>query len=282
LRPDRQSLDGEDLVQDVLLRVFGQLGKLDPDVAHPRAYLIRAATHLWIDRLRRAGVERAHARAERERAPEDNEPDPAQKLALRDAASRLFLALAPQERAAVLLKDVLDFSLEESAAMLQTSVGAVKAALHRGRTRLREAERQPEPARASSELVEHFVDALARKDFDALRALCRADVTVELVGGVVIDGYEQGKTAFEHAHWSMSGPEFPSDPRWEVAYYEGEPIALGFRTRNGKEGLNEVWRLVPGEGGLSHVRLYCFTPDTLHTLAKELGLRALRRPYRSP
>lgn len=44
--------DGEDLVQEALLRVFGQLGKLDPDLErleHPRAYLARTATRIWID-----------------------------------------------------------------------------------------------------------------------------------------------------------------------------------------------------------------------------------------
>jgi len=40
------------------------------------------------------------------------------------------------ERATVLLKDVFDFSLEETASALDTTVGAVKAALHRGRAKL--------------------------------------------------------------------------------------------------------------------------------------------------
>ncbi|GHI28032.1 hypothetical protein Shyd_94030 [Streptomyces hydrogenans] len=44
--------------------------------------------------------------------------------------------LAPQERAAVVLKDVFDLPLKEIAAMLSTTEGAVKAALHRGRGRL--------------------------------------------------------------------------------------------------------------------------------------------------
>ena len=34
--------DGEDLAQDTLLRVFGQLGKINADLAHPRAFLIRS------------------------------------------------------------------------------------------------------------------------------------------------------------------------------------------------------------------------------------------------
>ena len=54
------AFEGEDLVQEALLRVFGQLGKLDADVAkleHPRAYLVRTATRIWIDAQRRRGRE---------------------------------------------------------------------------------------------------------------------------------------------------------------------------------------------------------------------------------
>jgi RNA polymerase sigma-70 factor, ECF subfamily len=56
--------------------------------------------------------------------------------------------VAPQERAAVVLKEVFDFTLEQIAEVLSTTVGAVKSALHRGRARLEEV---PEhTARASS------------------------------------------------------------------------------------------------------------------------------------
>src|SRR5262245_47566352 len=50
--------DGEDLVQDTLVRVFSLLGKIDAQLENPRAYLIRTATNLWIDRARRAALEK--------------------------------------------------------------------------------------------------------------------------------------------------------------------------------------------------------------------------------
>ena len=55
----------------------------------------------------------------------------------RPAARRLFEELHPQERAAILMKEVFELSLEETAAMLHTTVGAVKSALSRARGRLR-------------------------------------------------------------------------------------------------------------------------------------------------
>lgn len=54
--------DGEDLLQDTLVRVFSLLGKSD---ANPRAYLVRTATDLWIDRVRRAAREQAALQLER-------------------------------------------------------------------------------------------------------------------------------------------------------------------------------------------------------------------------
>jgi RNA polymerase sigma-70 factor (ECF subfamily) len=271
--------DGEDLAQDVLLRVFGQLGKLNADVERPRAYLLRTATNLWIDHLRRAGVERAHAEAE---AAEPAPPaaDASQVVDVRAAANSLFLALAPQERAAVLLADVLDLSLEETASMLKTTVGAVKAALSRGRARLKAAAAAPASGFSTPrDVVDRFVAALTAKDFDAIRALCLADVTVDMVGGANFDGYEAGKTTVEFAHMVMPG--MGDAPSWRVALYQGEPIAIGLRTLDGVEGLNEVWRFELGDGGVSRLRLYCFTPDALAAVAAELGIPALRKPYRS-
>ena len=201
--------DGEDLVQDALLRVFGQLGRLDADLGNPRGYLLRTATHLWIDRLRRR---------ERERAlPIEDAaalPSPAQAAEVRGAMGTLLSQLAPRERAAVLLKDVFDLSLEETASVLQTSVGAVKAALHRGRGRLENADREA-PAGGplpSPEIVDRFVKAMTVKDIDGLRALCSADVSIELVGGAEFDGFENGKMFFEHAHFVM--PQLGFGLRW--------------------------------------------------------------------
>lgn len=274
--------DGEDLLQDVLLRVFGQLGKSGADLIHPRAYLVRTATNLWVDRLRRANLERAYVAAEGAEPPQDT-PPASQVVDVRAAAHALFLTLAPRERAAVLLSDVLDFSLQETANVLKTTVGAIKAALHRGRSRLRTANAAPPAASLiPREWVDRFVAALSNRDVDAIRALCLAGVTVDMVGGATFDGFEASKITFHYAHVVDLALGFGEDPHWRVAEYLGEPIAVGFRTLDGVEGLNEIWRLELGEGGVTKLRLYCFSPDVLAAVARDLGVPALRRPYLSP
>ena len=118
------------------------------EVPNRRAWLFRVASNLWIDRVRRA-------RLDAQVHPEPDAPaiDP---RAAREAAGTLLSELSPQERAAVVLKDVLDFSLEEITDALSTSVGAVKAALHRGRGRL--ATPSEQPARAPSANAGSYVE----------------------------------------------------------------------------------------------------------------------------
>jgi len=286
--------DGEDLVQEALLRVFGQLGKLDADLErleHPRAYLVRTATRIWIDQRRRAAREREVLEVER-REGEGGAAGGASRIGnpgrapeVREAAGQLLAQLAPRERAAVLMKDVLDLSLEETARVLHTTVAAVKAALQRGRGRLDDAEQStpptgPLPSRA---LVERFLHALSNKDLETLQAICSADLCVELVGGVDMDGFERARPFFEHAHFVMPELGFGENPRWELAEYLGETLVLGFRTLDGVEGLNEVHRLEERDGKIAHVRCYCFCADTLRIVSEHLGTKELpRRRYRSP
>ena len=239
--------DGEDLMQDTLVRVFSMLGKIDANLENPRAYLIRTATNLWIDRVRRSAREQAILALE---TPEQSTP-PDTAAEQRDAARTLFQSLHPQERAAILMKDVFDLSLEETAAMLRTSVGAVKSALYP----------RPRPARSKTparqfdapppEIVDHFMKALADKDMETMRALCSDDLTVELVGGAQGDGWEQNRNFFTHAHMTMPALGFGLTPNWKTVDYDGERVVLGFRTLDGVEGLNEVHRLEVGEAASS-------------------------------
>ena len=68
-----------------------------------------------------------------------------------------------------MLKDLFDLSLEETAVVLETSVGAVKSALHRGRERLRSGD-APASRRnlPSVELVDRFAELVTASDREGL------------------------------------------------------------------------------------------------------------------
>jgi RNA polymerase sigma-70 factor (ECF subfamily) len=282
--------DAEDLVQDTMLRGFGTLGRIAEPVRNPRAYLLRTATHLWIDWLRRRQRERAalsecalEAGDAASRAPSGE---------LHDAGRRLLQHLAPRERAAVLLKDVFDLDLEETADVLETSVGAVKAALHRGRERLREADAiaartfsaRPVP---SVSLVDRFAALMNAGDKAGLLALVLDNATVDNVGGGGLETSRPGARVrlFDGA---LDGhPEWPAwfqfeAHRFERALFRGEPIVLHFHTRRGRERLDALYRLDEEDGRVARLRSYGFCPEVMREVGAELGLPVLTGLYRAP
>src|SRR6185369_4375854 len=100
------------------------------------------------------------------------------------AVEHLVLALPPKERACVLLKDVFDYSLEEIAELVDSTVGGVKAALNRGRSKLAPAPAPSTEARASnpelSRILHLYVDRFNRQDWDGLRELISADARLRV------------------------------------------------------------------------------------------------------
>jgi len=104
--------------------------------------------------------------------------------ALGRAVEHLVVALPPMERACVLLKDVFDYSIEETSELVDSSVGGVKAALHRGRAKLASLPDRPASARAedpkSRRLLELYVERFNDRDWDGLRELISADARLRV------------------------------------------------------------------------------------------------------
>ena len=268
--------DAEDLVQETLLKGFAMIGRGDlhgpgSPVATPRAYLFRTATNLWLDGKRRR-VREAQALAEPVLAAADVAADD-----LRMAGERL-MAASPQARAAVVLKDVFEFSLEEIADQLRTTVGGVKAALHRGRAAL--GAEPPAggggggPAGPSRELVDRFIDAFHARDVTRITATLTEACSIEAPGVGGGRGRRGGWAEASVAH---------GDVRLEAAAYRGETVVLAFhKTADGAEALHDVMRLEEADGLVSRLINYCFCPDTLHLVGGDLGLAVEPWGYHQP
>ena len=191
----------------------------------------------------------------------------------------------------MLLKDAFDMSLEEIAGVLATSVGAVKAALHRGRGRLQEPEGGPASRRPapSAALVDRFVARYNAADKAGLIALMLDGGSVENVGCSVELGPREGfarkegwfhKAVYGHDEWPA---EFQYEAtRMERTLYEGEPVALGLVTRRGREALEQVLRFEEHEGSILRLRGYAFCPETMREVGETLGLRVRTGLYRYP
>ena len=132
-------IEGEDVVQDAFARAFVAVDELD-EAASLRAWLFRIAHNRALDLMRSRAIRAAEPIEAAYEIADPESPDPVEALmrreALETAVSR-FVELPTMQRSVVILKDVLDQSLEEIAAMLDLTVNAVKAHLARGRARLK-------------------------------------------------------------------------------------------------------------------------------------------------
>jgi RNA polymerase sigma-70 factor (ECF subfamily) len=212
-------MDGEDIVQEVLFEAYRKLDKFDE--GRPlKPWLFRISHNRCIDFLRRKGV-----REEAETAaamPEATSPDQPNTLGIGEALEHLVVSLPPKERACVLLKDVFDYSLEEIAELVDSTVGGVKAALNRGRTKLAASSLPAKSAHSAKPelalIMRLYVDRFNRRDWDGVRELISADARLR-----VADRFA-GKVA--------DAPYFPTYERWPMPWklavgeVDDEPLVI--------------------------------------------------------
>lgn len=203
------AIEGEDVVQDALAKAAEAWAGAD-DVERPDRWLFRIAHNCALDALRRR-----RRLASRSGEARNDPADPSASADARVAAAASlasFMALTPSERSSVLLGDVLGYSLAETGAILGSSLAAVKAALHRGRARLRAVAAADAPAprldATERERLQAYADRFNARDFDALRALLAEDVRLDLVGRVRMAGSRDVAIYFtrysQAAVWSLT------------------------------------------------------------------------------
>lgn len=282
--------DAEDLVQDTLVRAFGRLGVTRPRIQHPRSYLLRTATNVWIDLQRRRATQQRRSDEVAAESPQRS-GDPSTSSHVRDASAVLLQRLSPQERAALVLKEAFDMTLDEIAEVLTTTTGAVKAALHRGRGRLAEPEGEAASQRpaASTGMIDRFIERFRAEDLPGLVDLMLETGTFENVGNSYHIGLdpEQGTpgplhaVVYGHKEWPK---EYGTTARRRVERiaFDGEWIVAFFVQGDGVEALMNVMRFDEAEGGIARIRSYGFCPDTIRTIAESLGVPAWTGIYRSP
>jgi RNA polymerase sigma-70 factor (ECF subfamily) len=272
----RSPWDAEDLAQDTLARALVTLGAmLRPEIDSPRAWLFRVATNLYIDRTRRV-------REEPGELPE-TPAAPGDERAHREAAGTLIAKLSPQERVAVVLKDAFELEHGDIATILGTSVGAVKAALHRGRGKLAEPQnddgRVPAPA-----ALDAFCRAFNAGDLPGLTALLLETVTVEMPGcaldldlattadprsGILYHTLLSPLSAGTHARY-LDGYD-GARARAERIFHRGEHVIVLWYGHTDGDAIRCIIRSDLTETHISRLRIYYFSPELLTEVAAELG-----------
>jgi RNA polymerase sigma-70 factor, ECF subfamily len=185
-------IDGEDVLQDALIKAVEAFAS-SGEIGNPQGWLFRIAHNTALDFLRRRNRQQALQSGEEV----DMIADPADIVGSREIARtslRTFMRLPVAQRSSVILMDVLGYSLQEVCETMDFSLPAVKAALHRGRTRLRELAEEPDDlphpkmAEADRQRLGAYVAHFNARDFDAIRAMIADDVRLELVNKTRLNG----------------------------------------------------------------------------------------------
>jgi RNA polymerase sigma-70 factor (ECF subfamily) len=220
------AIDGEDVVQDALVKAVESFAATGP-IGNPEGWLFRIAHNTALDLLRR----RKRQEGFRSGEEVDMIADPAEPVESRQAAAaslRTFMRLPVVQRSSVILMDVLGCSLLEICAVMDFSVPAAKAALHRGRRRLSELAGEPDDAppppvlsQADRARLGAYVDRFNARDFDAIRDMIADDVRLDLVNKTRISGKAEVSRYF--GNYSKA-----QDWHLEPGLVEGRPAILVF------------------------------------------------------
>lgn len=176
--------EAEEVVQDAWLRWHGtEKERLDS----AEAWLVSVTTRLAIDRLRSAKAQREHYVGTwlPEPVMADSPATPEQIVERADDVSVAFLAmlerLAPEARAAFLLREVFDADYGEVADALGKTESACRQIVHRAKVQLQdERPRYVVPRETQLRLLRGFADAASRGEFGALKAMLAEDA--QLIG----------------------------------------------------------------------------------------------------
>ena len=263
--------DAEDLLQETLLAAWRALEHFEGR-ASLRAWLYRIATNRCLDALRASG--RRPQGGPMTELPEpsmiaepvwlepypdtllegiaDDAPGPDARYEAKESIALAFVAglqhLSPQQRAVVVLRDVLGFRAAEVAAMLGSSESAINSLLKRARsafeTRLPAAGRERAPLPDSSrerEIVGRFAEAVEAGDTSQIVALLTDDAMLTM----------------------------PPEPY----QYQG-PVAIGAFLENRATRRGAPLRVVPTRAN-SQPAFGCYLPCPNTEIARPYGLLVL-------
>ena len=186
------AIDGEDVLQDALIKAVESFASAGP-VRNPEGWLFRIAHNTALDFLRRRNRQEALRSGEEVDMIAD-QLDAVSSRQIASASLRTFMRLPVAQRASVILMDVLGCSLQEVCDVMDFSLPAVKAALHRGRIQLRELANEPDDrpqpklSDADRDRLGDYVAHFNARDFDAIRAMIADDVRLELVNKTRLNG----------------------------------------------------------------------------------------------
>jgi RNA polymerase sigma-70 factor (ECF subfamily) len=203
--------DGEDVVQEALAKATEALpsaGRIDSI----ERWLFTIAHNTALDTLRRR-KRQGEVPLDQEAHQASDSPSSTESWIASTASLATLMQLPVIQRSSVVLVDVLEYSVDETAQILDSTVPAVKAALHRGRGHLKNLADEPQPDKPDLPLEElsrlrAYAESFNTRDFDTLRSLLAEDVKLDLVNRLRLSGRKDVSVYFgrygENRDWKFS------------------------------------------------------------------------------
>lgn len=226
------AIDAEDIVQEVY--VIAHEKWPEDGVRNAEAWLMKIAHNKSIDHLRRLQRQRTEPIDGYDAA--DPEPAPYDTNETVRFALSVFLQLTPLQRSAVILKDVLDYSLAEISELLNQSTGSVKTALFRARNNLKSLakvveDEVPVPLeRETQAVLEAYALRFRNRDIAGIQSMLRDDVRLDLVAKVRAEGKDRVAKYFGNYasldDWSTRVGQVEGHPALHIDDGSGAPFLI--------------------------------------------------------
>jgi RNA polymerase sigma-70 factor (ECF subfamily) len=247
-------INGEDVLQDALVKAIGAIRRGET-ITNPAGWLLRVAHNAALDFLRYE-ARRETANLDEDCDMIDDREDEASDPHALAAGLQTFMRLPPAQRSAVILKDVLAYSIQEMCDIAGGTVPSMKSALQRGRARLRELADKPDEARPlldgpTRARLEMYVERFTAQDFEAVRAMLADDVRLDLVNRLQLQGRTEVGEYF-HRYAAAGGWRFIP------GMVEGRPAMLALDVTE-PEGLPAFFILLEwADGAVVSIRDFLF------------------------
>jgi RNA polymerase sigma-70 factor (ECF subfamily) len=270
--------DADDALQETMLRAWRGIGGFTPR-AELSSWLYRIATNVCLraieQRSRRSAAIDAHLQPYPDALldPETPEGEAERRETIGLAFVAAMQLLPPRQRAAPVLRDVLDWSARETADALGVSVAAANSALQRARERIERERREgtlarshrPADARVETQLMDAFVAAWDAVDVERLTSLLADDALMTMPpeqmrveGAAAIGGFFESVPLEGRLDLIRLLPTHANGQPALAAYVPGEP----------REGLRPYGLMVFAVDGATIAGITGFTrPEDLFALA---------------
>lgn len=276
--------EAEDLVQETYLRAWRAFHGFEQR-SSVRTWMYRIATNACLTALEQhqrrplptgLGAPRSDPADEPRERPEVSwleplpdaavwsvpQPDPADAAVTRDSVRLALVAalqlLTPQQRAVVILRDVLAWRASEVAEVMELSVAAVNSALQRGRAQLAKHRLDPPSildGRRAEQLLARYLTAFETYDVDLIVSLLTEDAVWEMPP---FPGWYQGAADIGRLISLWCPAKHPGDMRLVATSANGQPTFAVYA--RGPDGVFRPFQLqqltLADSGQVSHVACY--------------------------